>query len=94
MFKTNSESFKILVSLRDEAHRFAITYHRKLREGSSFESELDIIGLSESKKVSLLKHFETVEQLKMAEVDEIMKVKGVGVGLSKKIYEYFRKARD
>jgi excinuclease ABC subunit C len=40
IFKTSSEAFRILVSIRDEAHRFAITYHRKLRESTSLESEL------------------------------------------------------
>jgi excinuclease ABC subunit C len=77
IFKPNSEAFQILVGLRDEAHRFAITYHRKLRESSSLESELDlIVGLGEKRKKELLTHFSSVESIKEATVEQIARLKG------------------
>lgn len=76
VFKSNSEAFQILTGIRDEAHRFAITYHRKLREQTSLESELDyVIGLGEKRKKLLLLKFKTVDDIRQADVDEIASVK-------------------
>ena len=86
IFRPNTEAFQILVGIRDEAHRFAITYHRKLREATSIESELDlVIGLGEKRKRDLLKHFPSVEALKMASVEEISEVKGFNRVLAERI---------
>lgn len=86
IFKTNSEAFHILVGIRDEAHRFAITYHRKLRQESSLESELDmIIGLGQKRKKDLLKRFENIEALRVASVEELMRVPGVNRVLAERI---------
>ncbi len=86
IFKTNTEAFHILVGIRDEAHRFAITYHRKLRESTSLESELDlVIGLGEKRKRDLLKHFPSVEVLKMSSVEDIAEVKGFNRVLAERI---------
>jgi len=75
LFHTHSEALKILVALRDEAHRFAITYHRKLRENKMLHSQLDeIAGLGEKRKLALLRHFGTVEAIAAANVDEIANV--------------------
>lgn len=77
VFKPGSEAFRILVGIRDEAHRFAITYHRKLREATSLESELDQIpGLGPKKKKALLTKFSSVEAIRAAEADEIAEVPG------------------
>ncbi len=86
-FKTNSESFKILTNIRNEAHRFAITYHRKLRESTSLESELDITGISEANKITLLKHFKSLKELKRASINEIAAIKGFSKSKAKKIKE-------
>ena len=65
IFKTSSEAFRILTSLRDEAHRFAITYHRLLREKGMFFSKLDEIdGLGEKRKQILLSRFESLDAIK------------------------------
>ncbi len=86
IFKTNSEAFQILVGLRDEAHRFAITYHRKLREGTSLESELDyIVGLGDKRKKALLKHFESVEHLRHASAEEIADLRGFNRVLAERV---------
>lgn len=77
-FPQNSEAYHILVGIRDEAHRFAITYHRKLREAGTLSSVLDAIsGLGEKRKTALLKKFETIEGIKAAEVEELTKVPGM-----------------
>lgn len=74
-FHTNSKAFQILVGLRDEAHRFAITFHRKLRGKATMESELDmIVGLGEKRKNTLLKKFQSIEEIRKADVDAIAKL--------------------
>lgn len=77
-FQPNSEAYHILVGIRDEAHRFAITYHRKLREAGTLSSVLDAIsGLGEKRKTALLKKFETIEGIKTADVEDLIKVPGM-----------------
>lgn len=86
VFRPNTDAFQILVGLRDEAHRFAITYHRKLREASSLESELDfVVGLGEKRKRDLLKRFPSVEAIRAATVDEISEIKGFNRVLAERI---------
>jgi excinuclease ABC subunit C len=76
-FAIHSEAYQILVALRDEAHRFAIQYHRKLRESRTLESELDqISGLGEKKRQILLKHFGTLENLRHATIEDITQLRG------------------
>lgn len=70
-----SESLKILQRVRDEAHRFGITYHRKLRSKRVLTSELDgIVGIGEKRKQKLLKTFGSVERVKKASFDELKKI--------------------
>lgn len=86
IFKNNAEALHILAGLRDEAHRFAITYHRKLREGTSLESELDyVVGLGEKRKKLLLTHFNSVDEIKMADAEELAKIKGFNRVLAERI---------
>ena len=75
----DSEALFVLTRLRDEAHRFAITYHRHLREKSIRESVLDDVpGIGEAKKVKLLKAFKSIYGIAKADVGEIASVAGVG----------------
>jgi excinuclease ABC subunit C len=74
-FPPNSDAHHILVAIRDEAHRFAITYHRKLRDERSLTSILDEIpGLGEKRKEALLKAFSSVEAMASASIEELVKV--------------------
>lgn len=85
-FKSNSEAFYILTGIRDEAHRFAITFHRKLRENSTLESELDyVVGLGEKRKRILLQNFSSVQDLKAADPEEIAKLKTFNRVLAERI---------
>ncbi len=86
IFKHNAEALHILTGIRDEAHRFAITYHRKLRENTSLESELDyVVGLGEKRKKVLLTHFNSIDEIKMAVPEEIAQLKGFNRVLAERI---------
>jgi excinuclease ABC subunit C len=68
-----------LTNIRDEAHRFALTYHRKIREKRIRDSALDEIpGIGEKRKLALLQHFGSVDRLRKARVDELAKTPGIG----------------
>lgn len=85
-FKTNSEALHILTGIRDEAHRFAITFHRKRREERSLSSELDAIsGLGEKRKMILLKAFPHVEAIKESDVETIAALKTFNRVLAERI---------
>ncbi|MCS5420526.1 MULTISPECIES: excinuclease ABC subunit UvrC [Psychrilyobacter] len=75
IFPKNSESLKILQRLRDEAHRFGITYHRNLRKKRVISSELDEIqGIGPKRKKDLLKRFKSVKRIKEATLEELLEV--------------------
>lgn len=85
-FARHAEALNILVQLRDEAHRFAISFHRKLRQNRSLESALDEIkGLGPKRKQDLLKEFGSVAALRDASVEELLKVKGLSRLLAERI---------
>jgi excinuclease ABC subunit C len=84
----------LVARVRDEAHRFAITYHRKLRERRAVHSELDDIpGIGETRKKALLRHFGSVEKIKQATADELAAVKGMSRKVAEEIVGYFRNAK-
>jgi excinuclease ABC subunit C len=94
VFQRSSKALKILVSIRDEAHRFAITYHRNLREKSSLASELDLVfGLGPAKKKALLKRFKDLSEIRDAKVEDICEVKGITEALAERILEQLRQIR-
>ena len=79
-----------LQRIRDEAHRFAITYHRTLRD-KKITSVLDQIeGVGPKKRIELLKHFKSIKNLKVASVEEIAKVKGINKDLAIKILQFLQ----
>ncbi len=85
----------LLARIRDEAHRFAITFHRKKRSQRIFTSELDrISGVGGEKRQRLLKHFGTVSAIAKAEVDEIAKIGRMPISLAKKIQSYLRQMKE
>ncbi|MBQ0926501.1 excinuclease ABC subunit UvrC [Saccharopolyspora endophytica] len=75
----NSEALYLLQRVRDEAHRFAISYHRSKRGKRMTSSTLDAIpGLGETRRAALLKHFGSVKKLRQASVEDIVAVPGIG----------------
>jgi len=89
---SNSEALYLLQRIRDEAHRFAVKHHKKLRSKEIKRSILDEIkGIGEKRKVSLLKYFGDLENIKKADIDELASVNGINRDLAVKIYEYLHK---
>lgn len=83
----HSNALHLIQRLRDEAHRFAITHHRKLRSKASVSSRLDgVAGVGEKRKKAILKHFSTVEALKNASVEEICAVPGMTRPVAENVY--------
>jgi len=84
-----SKGLSLVTHLRDEAHRFAITYHRKLRGKSSKESPLDKApGIGPNKKKALIAHFGSLKKLMKATPEEIGEVEGMGPKLSASLHRY------
>jgi excinuclease ABC subunit C len=95
ILEPTSQTTHLVARVRDEAHRFAITYHRKLREKRAIRSELDDIpGIGKVRKKALLRHFGSLEKIKQATVEDISKVKGISKKVAEGIATYLRGARD
>ena len=85
-------ALQLLQRVRDEAHRFGITQHRRLRSNQMTFSVLDEIkGIGAARKKALLKHFGTVEKIKQASVEELMQVRFMNRELAESIFLYFAK---
>lgn len=92
ILKQGSVELRLLQNIRDEAHRFANTFHRELRQKRSLSSPLDNInGIGSVKRKALTKHFKTIERIKSASINELMQVKGINKNLAQKIQDYFQK---
>ncbi|HXY55914.1 MAG TPA: excinuclease ABC subunit UvrC [Nitrospirota bacterium] len=92
ILEPTSATTHLLARVRDESHRFAITYHRKLREKRAVHSELDDIpGIGETRKKALLRHFGSVERVKQATVEELSAVTGMTKKAAEEIAEFYKK---
>ena len=90
MLKRGSVELRLLQTLRDEAHRFAITFHRNLRTKNQTKSPLDEIkGIGAVKKKALIRQFKTIEGIKSASVEELALVKGIDPRLAQNIFDFF-----
>jgi len=86
----DSLGFRMIYRIQEEAHRFAISYHRSLRSKTMFRSELDNIeGIGKKRKMELLKHFQSIDRIKKATVEELADVKTMNRPAAEKLYEYF-----
>lgn len=87
-----SQALFLMQRIRDEAHRFAITYHRKLRRKRNLESELDkIFGIGKIRRENLLKKFGSVEKIKSATLEELLQVDGMNKIAAENIKKFFGK---
>ena len=85
----DSSELRILVNIRDEAHRFALAYHKKVRKQKYYESPLDKVpGIGQVKRKNLLNHFGDMQKLRNASLDALGKVKGITPRDAKAIYNY------
>lgn len=88
----SSSALRLVTTIRDEAHRFAITFHRSRRNKRTLVSELEEIpGVGESTKFLLLKELGSVEAVKEADIDALVQIKGIGPKSAQIIYDYFHK---
>ena len=88
---TGSASLYLIKQVRDEAHRFAITFHRELRDKAMTVSILDEVeGIGPRRKKDIMKHFGSMKRLREASVDEIAAVKGVSEDVARALYDTLR----
>ncbi len=88
--KRTSEVYKLIWKIQEEAHRFAISYHRNLRDKTVFKSELDNIkGIGEKRKINLLRHFGSVESIKTKTAEELAKVPTMNKTAAELVFNYF-----
>jgi excinuclease ABC subunit C len=87
---TRSEGFKLITRIQDEAHRFAIEYHRSLRSKAQVRSVLDDIpGIGAARRKALMRDFESIKDIKEASVEELLKVPELREKEALAVYEFF-----
>ena len=88
----NSEGFKLITRIQDEAHRFAIEYHRSLRNKSQVKSILDDIpGVGSARRKALIRAFSSIDDIKNASVLELSKIDEIPENVAEEIYNFFHK---
>lgn len=87
----DSEGFKLITRIQDEAHRFAIEYHRSLRSKGQVHSVLDDIpGIGSARRKALMKHYKGLEGIKEASVEELSQIESMNEKAAKQVFEFFR----
>ena len=88
---THSEGFKLITRVQDEAHRFAIEYHKSLRSKTQVKSVLDDIpGVGPARRKALMKAFSSLEEIRNASVEELAQIPEIPLSAAEGIYRYFR----
>ena len=91
----DSEGFRLVTRIQDEAHRFAIEYHRSLRSKEQVHSVLDDIkGIGPARRRALMKAFQTLDDLKVASEEELAQVEGMNSLSARQVYEFFHVAKQ
>jgi excinuclease ABC subunit C len=86
----NSEGFRLITRIQDEAHRFAVTFHRQLRGKQQIHSILDDIpGIGEIRRKDLMRHFENIDAIKNATVEELKKLPSMNEKSANDVYRFF-----
>ena len=89
--RANSAELFVLARIRDEAHRFAITFHKKLRRRRTLRSALeDVPGVGQKRKRELLKHFGSLKKVRVATVEELLRAPGMSRAAAEAVVRYFR----
>ncbi len=89
---TRSEGFKLITRVQDEAHRFAVEYHRSLRGKAQVKSVLDEIpGVGPARRKALMRHFKSIQEIKGASVEELAALPEINRRAAEDIYLFFRK---
>lgn len=91
----DSEGFRLVTRIQDEAHRFAIEYHRSLRSKEQVHSVLDDIpGIGPARRKALMKSFQTLEDIKSATEEELAEVEGMNSRSARQVFEFFHIAKN
>lgn len=86
----NTEGFKLITRIQDEAHRFAIEYHRSLRSKTQVKSVLDDIpGVGPSRRKALMRHFKSIDEIRQADAGRLAQVPGIPPHIAEGIYRFF-----
>ena len=92
---TRSEGFKLITRIQDEAHRFAIEYHRSLHSKGQIKSSLDSIpGVGPTRRKALMRHFDSIADIKDASVEELCQVPEIPQHIAEGIYNFFHDGQD
>lgn len=92
---TGSEGFRLITRIQDEAHRFAIEYHRSLRSKEQVRSVLDEIpGIGATRRKALLRKFKSVDNIREASEEELACTESMNAGSARKVYEFFHKGEN
>ena len=92
---THSEGFKLITRIQDEAHRFAIEYHRSLRSKAQVKSVLDEIpGVGPARRKALMRHFGSIKEVREATLEQLCEVPEIPEHIGRQIYEFFRTGPD
>ena len=90
MLPRHSQALYLIQRIRDEAHRFAITYHRKLRGKRNLVSALDhVVGIGPKRRQALWSHFGTLAKMKAASIEDIASVPGMNLPAAEAVYNFF-----
>lgn len=88
--KRNSHEFYLIQRIQDEVHRFAVSFHRNLRNKSAFQSQLDAIkGVGKKRRNQILRHFRSIDRIKQASVEDFRNI-GIPEPTAKEIVQYFK----
>ncbi len=91
----HSEGFKLITRIQDEAHRFAIEYHRSLRSKTQVKSVLeDIPGVGEARRKALMRHFKSIEEMKNATVEQFSAIPEIPENIARGIYNFFHAEKE
>ena len=88
----HSEGFRLITRIQDEAHRFAIEYHRSLRSKQQVRSILDDIpNIGETRRKALMRQFQSLEKIREASVEQLREVDGMNEKAAQSVYQFFHK---
>lgn len=92
---TRSEGFKLITRIQDEAHRFAIEYHRSLRSKAQVKSALDEIpGVGPARRKALMRHFGSINEIREASVEKLCEVPEIPEHIGRQIYDFFHGEKE
>ena len=92
---THGEGFKLITRIQDEAHRFAIEYHRSLRSKSQVHSVLDDIeGIGPARRKALMRRYQSLERIREASVEELAETESMNLAAAEKVYAFFHSDQE